>query len=237
MTVGIKNFPNCGFGNRIIYYFNLRQEAYKKNDNFFCIPWDGYQHFEGNLLGSLTTQNIENFDFCLGDRFFGYSELSTRDIFKLKNKSFVGDDRCAIHFRGTDFHKWNPESILDSEYYINSIKEIEKDVENFYIFTDDQNLKSFQNAIKYLQNKKVNHIFGENTSDRNKYIQDFAIMSECDYIISSPSTFCISAGFIGKNKKIIHSKKWIDSRINKEDKFWVDLNNGGNFNYSLWKKI
>ena len=224
MTVGIKNFPNCGFGNRIIYYFNLRQEAYKKNDNFFCIPWDGYQYFEGNLLGSLTTQNIENFDFCLGDRFFGYSELSTRDVFKLKNKSFVGNNSCAIHFRGTDFHEWDPESILDSKYYINSIKEIEKDVEIFYIFTDDQNLKSFQNAIKYLQDKKINHVFGQNTSNRNNYIQDFKIMSECDYIISSPSTFCISAGFIGKNKKIIHSKQWIDSRINKEDKFWCDLN-------------
>ena len=62
-------------------------------------------------------------------------------------------------------------------------------------------------------------------------------MSECDYIISSPSTFCICAGFMGKHKKIIHSENWVKDRVNKVDKFWYDLYNGGNEDYSLYKLI
>ena len=62
-------------------------------------------------------------------------------------------------------------------------------------------------------------------------------MSECDYIISSPSTFCICAGFIGRQKQIIHSKDWVEYRLSKDDKFWIDLNNGGNEDYSLYRLI
>ena len=62
-------------------------------------------------------------------------------------------------------------------------------------------------------------------------------MAECDYIISSPSTFCICAGFVGRQKKIIHSKKWLENRIKVGDKFWVDLYNGGNEDYSIWRLV
>ena len=40
-----------------------------------------------------------------------------------------------------------------------------------------------------------------------------------------------------KNKNIIHSKEWIQHRIEEGDKFWIDLNAGGNENYKLWKVI
>ena len=62
-------------------------------------------------------------------------------------------------------------------------------------------------------------------------------MSECDLIISSPSTFCITAGFITKDKKIIHSKKWIDNRVEAEDTFWFDLVENNNSNYKIWKTV
>ena len=58
-------------------------------------------------------------------------------------------------------------------------------------------------------------------------------MTECDSIISSPSTFCICAGFIGKNKYIIHSAKWAKDRADKRDKFWSGILQGGNFNYPI----
>ena len=62
-------------------------------------------------------------------------------------------------------------------------------------------------------------------------------MTECEYIISSPSTFCMTAGFIGKKKRIIHSEQWLLDRINHEDKFWIDLCNGGNRDYKIWKRV
>ena len=64
---------------------------------------------------------------------------------------------------------------------------------------------------------------------------DFVTMCGSDFIISSPSTFCISAGFSHKRKKIIHSKSWITSRILQRDNFWVNLWEGGNDNYKIWK--
>ena len=88
-----------------------------------------------------------------------------------------------------------------------------------------------------IEQEKIKYTHGQNSSDRNNYISDFAKMTECDYIISSPSTFCICAGFVGRQKKIIHSKKWLENRIKVNDKFWVDLYNGGNEDYSIWRLV
>jgi hypothetical protein len=88
------------------------------------------------------------------------------------------------------------------------------------------------------------------------YLGDFATLSECDVLISSSSTFVVCAGFIGKeDKKIIHSKDWINKNLNHEhwhktprpqnireqqisfDNFWVDLYNGGNEFYKSWRLV
>ena len=122
-------------------------------------------------------------------------------------------------------------------YYMNALSEIENDVQSFYIFTDDETLLSYKTVVEYLKQNNRKVIFGENTSNRNNYIKDFSTISECDYIISSPSTYRIAAGFIGKDKKIIHSENWIHNRVDADDKFWVDLNNGGNSDYSIWRLI
>lgn len=235
----INNFPECGFGNKILYYFNLRQEADLRKENFFCIPWDGHQIFEGDLLGKQNnSEKASNLNFCLGEKFFLYNRLSTREVFKIKNVKIIKEKSCGIHFRGTDFHIWNPDSILDAGYYLNAIEEIINFVDIFYLFTDQKSLNSYQKVLNYLKTKNnIKVVEGENISNRNYFIEDFKTMSECDILISSPSTFCISSGFIGKNKKIIHSNKWIENRIKQNDKFWVDLEQGGNKNYSLWKRI
>lgn len=227
--------PNFGFGNKLLYYFYLRQLSYELNEDFYCVPWDGYQYFNGNLLGNFDA-SAKPIDLSLGDHFFKFNKIKTRDIFQLKNKKNISDN-TAIHFRGTDFFLWNPDSILSEEYYINSIEETKKITENYIIFSDDLSLKSYLNVIKYLKQNSLSFSFGQNTNNRSMFIEDFCLMAECDNIISSPSTYCISAGFIGKNKKIIHSEQWIKSRILENDNFWIDLNNGGNFNYCLWKKV
>jgi|TARA_R110002020_G_scaffold72542_6_gene186651 hypothetical protein len=230
--------PPCGFGNRLLYYYNLRQEAKERDCKFLSVPWSGHDYFEGDLLGKPElNEEYEVLNFCLGDRFYKYNNLSTREVFKLKKKPRVKDNTCAVHFRGTDFHSWNPDSILDSQYYYDAIEKVVDQVSDFILFTDDESLRSYANVIELLDRHGVDFKTGENVSNRSHYIKDFAIMSECDWIISSPSTFCITSGFIGKSKKIIHSKKWIKNRIDKEDVFWKDLYNGGNQNYSLWEVI
>jgi hypothetical protein len=234
----INNMPPCGFGNRLLYYYNLRQEAHEREWGYFCNPWHGHQFFEGNMLGKISEgDRYEILNFCLGERFYSYDKLSTRDIFKLKEIPDVRSETCAVHFRGTDFHTWNPKSILNYEYYYDSINEVKDSVSNFVLFTDDVDLESFKKVKYYLDTINFEYSFGENTNNRQHYIDDFSYMTECDWIISSPSTFCISAGIIGKQKNIIHSKNWVMDRIIKEDKFWVDLYNGGNEDYKLWRLI
>ena len=231
----ISEYPNCGFGNRILYYNNLRQLS--KNNAFYSVPWDGMEYFEGDMTGEKHSghvgENITRLPFCLGEFFFKNRKIPTREIFKLKTKPTIEGKSVAIHFRGTDFFSWNPAAVLDVDYYLNALKEVE--VDSYYLFTDDVSLPAYNKVVSELSGKNV--IIGTNTPIRNNYIDDFSVMSECDYIISSPSTFCICAGFIGKDKKIIHSEKWVKDRVSKVDKFWVDLYNGGNEDYSLWKLI
>ena len=239
MNYIITQYPHCGFGNRILYYNNLRQST--ANDSFYSVPWEGMEHFKGNLIGDVATDGTDiisdvtftTFPFCLGELFFRNRNIPTRDIFKLKSKPTIEGKSVAIHFRGTDFFSWNPDAVLDADYYLNALEEV--DADKYYLFTDDLTLPSYQRVLQELQGKIV--IEGNSRSARTNYIQDFSTMTECDYIISSPSTFCICAGFIGKHKKIIHSEKWVKDRVQKVDNFWYDLYNGGNEDYSLYKLI
>ena len=236
--ISIRYFPpDWGFGNRILFYNNLRQRAEKDGVSWSCIPWKGSEHFSsitpGHVSGGVSLQP------CLGEKFFEWHTVSTRDIFKfsgvkecLTTKDKV---RAAVHFRGGDFHQWNIDAVLKTDYYIESIKLIENEVDEFLIFTDDESLDSYNNVEVYFEDKNIKYDIGDNV--RSNYINDFKLMTTCDYIISSPSTYNICAGFIGKHKKIIHSKEWIDNRVNANDKFWVDLSNGGNTDYSIWRLV
>jgi hypothetical protein len=235
MTVSIDKMPEFGFGNKLIYYFNLRQHAWVNNLNFYCCEFDGLDLFEGNMTGQKSDQNYESFPLVLGEKFFCEKFLDSRSLFVLKDKVSLPLCNCAVHFRGTDFHTWNRDSILSPSYYLSALEEIMEKVDCFYLFTDDEGLASYQEVKDFLQGRNKEYRTGENTSDRKRFASDFITMSNCDYMISSPSTFCISAGFIGKKKRIIHSKKWILSRVQKCDPFWVGLYEGGNENYKLWK--
>ena len=228
----IPQFPNGRFGNRVLYYNNMRQLAAKMGWGYKSPSWEGDSVF--NLQDGIRSHERiqEVLQPCLGEKFFSDRHIPTREIFKLKNMLTVPENSLAIHFRGTDFHSWNPEAVLDVDYYLNAIEEY-GDVDNYYLFTDDRELESYARVIGHLHKTGKNIIFGSPGSA----FDDFNLMCRCDGIISSPSTFAICAGFIGKHKKIIHSEKWINSRVAVDDKFWVDLKNGGNEDYSLWRLV
>lgn len=226
--------PDWGFGNRLLFYNNLRQLAEKENEDWSSIPWEGQQYFLGNMSGSYGAGN-KRLDPCLGEKFFEWNTISTRNIFNLKENVDIPNNTAAIHFRGGDFFEWNSDAVLDTQYYMNAIEEVKDMVDHFIIFTDDESLPAYGEVEDYFEEHNISYDIGENNSNRLQYIGDFGMMSSCDYIISSPSTFCICSGFIGKKKKIIHSEKWIKSRVDVGDKFWVDLYGGGNSDYNIWK--
>lgn len=145
---------------------------------------------------------------------------------------------CAIHMRGGDFMKWDPKAILSNEYYINSIDRVSKDNGSreglvFSILTDDVSLPAYKVVKNYLNEKGFQIYLGNGGGN-----SDFSIMSDSEYLISSPSTFAIWAGVFGRpNKKIIHSRSWMDYQVGKGDAFWSEVNLGGSDRYSAWEVI
>jgi hypothetical protein len=77
-------------------------------------------------------------------------------------------------------------------------------------------------------------------------MKDFSILTECDVLISGSSTFATAAGMIGKHKKIIHSKEFVEQFKDEDQKwysnfgngmFFYDLNHKKSDYYNLWRLI
>lgn len=170
---------------------------------------------------------IDDPAYCLHNTFFKVTKKDPREFLELKQeyKPLLDKDTLyiGIHLRGGDIISKdgnNGREIHEFEYYKNSIHFI---METFckdkkYIFvicTDDKHFISYRKTINYLQNNNIQFTLGQATSNSNNhYIYDWALLSECDILINSSSTFCITAGFLGKkNKIIIHSQKWIHKNI------------------------
>lgn len=216
--------PDCGFGNKVLFYNNIRQLAYhyKCDWGFYHTPefqiFKGHEHpIYADKVDIRTHHDVEIVNFCLGERFYGWNFTSPKNIFQVKDAFKPNwnpmQKTCAIHIRGKDFHQWNPKSILPVKYYIDSIDYLKSKyhVDKFILYTDDYSLNSVKSLTSIV----------DKISKTNSLFLDFAEMSEADYIISSPSTFAICAGFIGKQKKIIHNKEWVEDRANKNDGFWM----------------
>lgn len=202
------------------------------------------------LLNLIIEKNNLNYDLIfkppiLGEVFFDYLFCSPNNIIKIKkeyqkkfefetiNKIIIG-----LHFRGTDFANWNGQASLKFSYYKEAIEYCNNYFQEkkliFIIFTDDLNFKTYLETINYLKDNKLEFYVSNNL---NSPICDFYQISQCDVLISSPSTFAIFAACLGKQKKIIHSKEWLNYAINQNDKFWVDFKETNNPYYSLWKSI
>lgn len=236
------------FGNKVITYNNLRQIADLLRCEWSCPSWEGSKILE-NCQNINFNRNLEfikpSLDFFLSnddDKII--FELSKKNIIldptylgsltsrfvRLNPKNFLTrniekkNNLIAIHFRGTDFHSWNPKSILTSDYYINSIEYCRSINENyeFSIMTDDFNLRSLKETIDYLNYNNFKWKWG-NSIHTEDFFDDYLELISSKIIISSPSTFSISAGMLG-NCLNIHSKDWIHSRIAENDKFWIELN-------------
>ena len=232
----LDSYPECGFGNRLLYFINLVQSAKKKGCGYFSTDFGGRDVLTYKLFEPDHKEN-EQYKPVLGDAFFENNTVPVKSFVDVKDMIDLPPHTVAIHFRGRDFFEWNPEAVLSSEYYIKAINEVWKDgAEHFILFTD-QELPAYLEVKKYLEENKLPYTEGKNNPDRSMFVEDFRTMASCDYIISSPSTFCITAGMLGIKKKIMHSREWVEKQINNDDKFWVDLYNGGNEDYSIWKLL
>ena len=249
------------FGNHIYNLFYLQTLSKRSGhdlwlrksnylNNYFDIKTKGnYSKSYFKRYKILTNKNLTSdldlkFNFILkppllGDHFFSF--LDDLNI-ELKSKYSTGriKESCfnvAIHFRGGDFKIWDKNSILEIEYYQRSLDYVLSENKNIelFVYTDDPKLESYIKFLDYLKLKKLTYYIGHLD---NHFIYDFKEISECDCIISSPSTFCIWASVLGNKKKsIIHSEKWVNYRVNKYDKFWSNMRDFGEKHYYKFKII
>lgn len=159
-------------------------------------------------------------DYC----FYEDQPDSIETIFRSKKKyQEVGFHResIALHFRGTDFHNWNEAAVMDAEYYFKALDSLREkiDVDEYRIelFTDDPSHSTVKKILRY---PKV-HL-----STEKNYLKAFLQISRSNVLVSSPSTYAYWAGVLGNKKIIINSSSWINSEIEKGDKFWMPVRLG-----------
>lgn len=148
--------------------------------------------------------------------------------------AYIGRKKIGIHFRATDFREWDINAVLDFEYYKNAVDyvmgRLEEDEPIFLLFTDENEFDTYRQTMTYLEEKGLNYIAGD---AKRPMMSDFVGLSECDVIISSPSTFAICAALYGKeDKMVIHSKKWVDYCINRGEAFWQNVQENQNQYYN-----
>lgn len=211
---------------------------------------------------------IDDPNYLLHNVFFNVTKTNPRKFLELKDeyKVKLSNDKIhiGIHVRGGDRKRQNSRELHFEDYYIKAINHL-LTIENneniiFYICTDDNTFKVFKNIVTFLQNTNLHFKLSNDTKinkddndSRINYIDDFSILTECDYIIAGASTFPLTAYFLGKeNKKLILSKKWIDKSRNHEkwghnkmpksfwlsfDNFWIGLADGKNKYLKAWLVI
>ena len=271
------------FGNRILYYNNLMQLSHSMDTDASCAEWEGGVCFSNiveqkessnEIKVKLDWNDIVDLDidslkkhkdyviapYSLHNNFYKLCKTDPRKFLKLNDAYSLSlsdnETSVGIHIRGTDILGADGNQgreIHPPEYYKKAIDEVEKNFDNikYYVCTDDVYFDSFVDSILYLN--KIGASF--NVGSTNHFM-DFSILSECDVLIASSSTFVVAAGFVGKeDKKIIHSMDWIQKNLDHTlwheyeelkkirdwqlsyDNFWVQLYEGGNEFYHAWKFI
>jgi len=269
-------------GNKILHYNTLAQLGASKNQDVSCAVWEDQRFFADTIKHrspenpetKLSWKEIVNNptmsfrkdidyeidEYAIHNVFWRVTKQDPRNFLKIadqyKKKLRTDVITVGVHFRGTDILGGDGNGgreIHTPEYYKNAIDFV---VDNypethFYLCTDDMSFISFRETVDYLQRENLSFSIGS----PDKY-DDFSTLAECDILISSSSTFVVCAGFLGKkNKKIIHSKEWINKNVEHTlwhptdpvdvrewqlsfDEFWVELyRSGGNEFYELWSVV
>jgi hypothetical protein len=275
------------FGNRVLQYNSLLQLSDSLGVEASCCIWEGNSFFESivddtpptkpqsflnwnTVLHDDITQlpmdrdyHIDDPSYLLHNTFNHLTKKDPRDFLQIREefKPVLDESKVnvGIHIRGDDIISSdgnNGREIHSPDYYKKAIDVVDLEFGDvvYHVCTDDVSFQTYIETIDYLRKKNHNFVVG----DLSNHFKDFALLSECDVLICSSSTFVITAGFLGKpNKKIIHSLDWIRKHFDESyvmwgnytedypesywksyDNFWLDLyNDTGSKYYKVWKLI
>ena len=230
-------------------YLEVPRLIIKKPSNGILVSCS---HTHNNNLENMliNNSNIHIGDNFIHNYFFDFCNKKPSELifvkdkykFRIKEKKNV----LGLHIRGGDIISADGNQgfeLHDISYYRRAIEYAVKEyqINEIIIFTDDLKISTYGDVIKFLNknfSKKLKINFGLSSLYPKKYgyIYDFAELSEVDYLISSSSTFSMAAGMLGKEKKIIHSKDWLD-RVGK--RYLLESNNCSPYKNQkeFWEKI
>ena len=222
---------NADFG--INYYLN--HTAHQGNspltyqNNFFRklsitteIPLIAYQEKEWKFTGMPTGSKdllIEGY-FQSEKNFIDYKQIIKdiftidKDVHLLKVDSLLGNikkKKVGIHIRRGDYYNYQHIfNILDRNYYNNALSFFNRDEYEIILCSDNKaNIKEIYGIENYLTLNSVNEIV------------DFYLLSQCDSIIMSNSSFSWWSTYLGKDKeKIICPAIWFAKDGPKD---WQDI--------------
>ena len=206
--------------------------SYKKpNKNQRLLYWNEILDKNMEELKELLKDNdlvLDDPSYALHNTFYKLTKKDPRYYLELKDKYKINLPEnytiVGIHIRGGDIRGKDGQDgreIHPPSYYKKSIDYLLANTQNkingkeyfFIICTDDPNFGSVKETFDYLQKKSCKVSLGPNFGTLN-YIHDFSVLCYSDILINSSSTFCCAAVFIGKkDKKVIHSKVWMDRII------------------------
>lgn len=125
----------------------------------------------------------------------------------------------VLHLRGGDFEGWKPGAVLGEQYYRDALALVDENgfaESSVRICTDDENHPALPGLRQFLtQSERI--VPAEGCEE--PFSCDYAALIQAPRVISSPSTFAITAGLIGGGG-VIHNKAWVDSRIEAGEAFW-----------------
>lgn len=164
----------------------------------------------------------------LGEVYVRYANLEPRSFIGHNFRQCGAHQResmpvthLVFHLRGTDFAQWNPDAILDLDYYRDAYELLVAQLgdHDFRITTDDPHHPALAELSAFLKSK------GRLINSPRclaPFECDFAAMTEADFLIASPSTYSLSAAILGQ-PRVVQSARWVESRIAEGEEFWARL--------------
>lgn len=179
--------------------------------------------FKFTNINLINENNIDKYEISEADKIYdGYWQsiryVQNREYFIIRIlkdrffKEFIQNrtSNIVLHIRRGDQAtalSSNIYSILDVDYYERAIKYIILQGENFNEITicSDDILWCKENVQKLKGVEKINY------SNSSSMIEDFLLMYNAKYLISSNSTFSWWAGYVGNSVKFLIPKRWYTS--------------------------
>lgn len=169
---------------------------------------------KGAMLGETLAQHLVT---PISELVKSKAELCSHHLAERGERSLV-----SLHFRAGDFHQWDPDAILPFSYYSRALDYLESEIDEGAIvrlvFDDERHpaLSSVRDKVKAK---------GWSLSDTecfDRFQCDFAALSSSSFLVSSPSTFAISAALLG-TPSVIHSQSWVSNRMARGELFWEKI--------------